>query len=60
MQPAERPDLQYSRLGRSWSQLPGTAKLLATAREQVSPEDSDEAWNSGERLAASDLAGAWA
>lgn len=53
-------DLQYSRLGRSWPQLPGTDQLLAAAREQVSAEEFDEAWASGERLATTDLVGAWA
>jgi predicted ATPase/DNA-binding SARP family transcriptional activator len=53
-------DLQYSRLGRSWPQLPGTDQLLAAARKQVSAGEFDEAWSSGERLAASDLVGVWA
>jgi predicted ATPase/DNA-binding SARP family transcriptional activator len=52
-------NLQYSRLGRSWPQIPGTDEFLAAARSQVSAEEFDQAWASGERLAASDLVGAW-
>lgn len=51
--------LQYSRLGRNWPQIPGTEELLATARSKMSADEFDEAWASGERLAASDLIGAW-
>lgn len=51
---------QCSRLGRAWPQLPGTAELLAAARGQVSADESDEAWASGERLVVSDIIGAWA
>ncbi|TWP33687.1 BTAD domain-containing putative transcriptional regulator [Leekyejoonella antrihumi] len=47
--------LQYSRLGRSW-QLPGTEALIETIRGRLSRKEFDEAWTSGERLAASDLA----
>jgi hypothetical protein len=46
-------------LGRSWPQIPGTDEFLAAARGQVSPEEFNQAWASGERLAASDLVGAW-
>jgi predicted ATPase/DNA-binding winged helix-turn-helix (wHTH) protein len=53
-------DLQYSRLGRTWPQIPGTDQLLAAVRQQVSAEEFDEAWSSGERLATTDLVGAWA
>jgi predicted ATPase/DNA-binding SARP family transcriptional activator len=52
-------NLQYSRMGRSWPQIPGTNEFLAVARSQVSAEEFDQAWASGERLAASDLIGAW-
>jgi hypothetical protein len=52
-------NLQYSRLGRNWPQLPGTEQFIAAAREQMSVEEFDQAWASGERLAASDLIGAW-
>ena len=52
-------NLQYSRLGRSWPQIPGTDEFLAAARSQVSAEEFAQAWASGERLAASDLIGAW-
>lgn len=50
-------DLQYSRLGRAWPQIPGTDRLLAAVRRQVSAEEFDEAWSSGERLATTDLVG---
>ncbi len=52
-------NLQYSRLGRNWPQLPGTEQFIVAAREQMSVEEFDRAWASGERLAASDLIGAW-
>jgi predicted ATPase/DNA-binding SARP family transcriptional activator len=52
-------NLQYSRLGRGWPQIPGTDEFLAAARSQVSTEEFNTAWASGERLAASDLIGAW-
>lgn len=50
---------QYSRLGRPWPQIPGTEELLAAARSQVRPDEFDQAWASGERLAANNLTGAW-
>lgn len=53
-------DLQYARLCRAWPQLPGTDRLLAAARQQVSGDEFDDAWSSGERLATTDLVGMWA
>jgi hypothetical protein len=50
---------QYSRLGRSWPQIPGTEELLAAARGAVTSAEFDEAWASGERQAAAGLLGAW-
>ena len=49
---------QYARIGRGWA-IPGTEELMAAARSQLTPEEFERAWASGERLAASDVAGAW-
>ena len=49
---------QYARGARSW-QIPGSDELMAAARSQLTPDEFDQAWASGERLAASDVVGAW-